>query len=306
MATETFAIALFSAVDRPAVESTWVTLDELASLLTTFEVLADKRSARCWSPTRYSDGVGARGNAGVVEVSAFVFDLDRVPPDNRRLGSLCRVNHTTWSHRPDAPKGRLIIPLTTPVPADEWPDTWRRARAALCPEADPQCKDASRQYFLPSRPPGATQDAAFRPGELLDPSALPVQAAEPRRAEMQRVAPAQNPRTPTASDRQRGAAYMTRVISNLEATGPGERNAALNRSAWTLGRWVAAGALDQAEVEDNLYSAAMHISLVADDGPRQCWATIRSGLGAGLQAPMDLSNADRPVSPRSSPTDSSQ
>jgi hypothetical protein len=28
--------------------------------------------------------------------------------------------------------------------------------------------------------------------------------------------------------------------------------------------------------------------LVADDGERQCWATIRSGLGAGLQKPIDL------------------
>jgi len=32
--------------------------------------------------------------------------------------------------------------------------------------------------------------------------------------------------------------------------------------------------------------------LVADDGERQCWATIRSGLGAGLPQPIDL-DADR-------------
>ena len=28
--------------------------------------------------------------------------------------------------------------------------------------------------------------------------------------------------------------------------------------------------------------------LVADDGERQCWATIRSGLSAGLQEPVNL------------------
>ena len=28
--------------------------------------------------------------------------------------------------------------------------------------------------------------------------------------------------------------------------------------------------------------------LVADDGERQCWATIRSGVGAGLQEPINL------------------
>ena len=40
--------------------------------------------------------------------------------------------------------------------------------------------------------------------------------------------------------------------------------------------------------EDVLHAAAERIGLVADDGDRQCWATIRSGLGAGLQEPADL------------------
>ena len=68
---------------------------------------------------------------------------------------------------------------------------------------------------------------------------------------------------------------------------------ALNGAAWTLGRWVAAGALEQADVEDELYSAAEVNGLVADDGERQTWATIRSGLGAGLQQPIDLDADDR-------------
>jgi hypothetical protein len=49
---------------------------------------------------------------------------------------------------------------------------------------------------------------------------------------------------------------------------------------------VAAGALKQADVEDELYAAAEANGLVADDGQRQCWATIRSGLSAGLQEPI--------------------
>jgi hypothetical protein len=293
MANEMLAISLYAAFDRPTIEPKTVSLDQLVGLLTTFEVLADKYAGRCWSPARYGDDVRTRSNAGVSEVSALVFDLDRVPPDNRRLGDVCRINHTTWSHRPDAPKWRLILPLTTPVGAADWPDTWRRARSALCPEADPQCKDPSRQYFLPSRPPGAMQDAAYRPGEVLDPSKLPHQADETSRHEMARLQATQNLRPPTDGDRRRGAAYLAKVVANLEATGPGERNATLNRAAWTLGRWIAAGALDQAEVEDKLYDAAMHISLVADDGVRQCWSTIRSGLGAGLQAPVDLAANNR-------------
>ena len=81
---------------------------------------------------------------------------------------------------------------------------------------------------------------------------------------------------------------MTQVLDNLTGVAPGGRNAALNRAAWTLGRWVAAGALDQAEVEDGLFDAAERNRLVADDGERQIWATIRSGLSAGLLQPVDL------------------
>lgn len=75
---------------------------------------------------------------------------------------------------------------------------------------------------------------------------------------------------------------MAKVIADLAGVAPGGRNNALNHAAWTLGHWVAAGALGQAAVEDALYVAALRNGLVADDGPRQCWATIRSGLSKGL------------------------
>ena len=80
---------------------------------------------------------------------------------------------------------------------------------------------------------------------------------------------------------------MSTVAANLSAAQPGQRNTALNHAAWSLGRWVAAGALDQSTAEDQLYGAAQHNGLVADDGDRQTWATIRSGIGAGLQSPRD-------------------
>jgi hypothetical protein len=69
---------------------------------------------------------------------------------------------------------------------------------------------------------------------------------------------------------------------------PGGRNAALNGAAWTLGKWVAAGAVDQADVEDALFAAAERNGLLVDDGQRQIWATIRSGLSAGMQDRIDL------------------
>ncbi len=88
--------------------------------------------------------------------------------------------------------------------------------------------------------------------------------------------------------------YMQKVIDNLAGMPPGGRNAALNGAAWTLGRRITADALEQADVEDELYTVAEHNGLVVDDGDRQCWATIRSGLSAGLQQPNDLDADSRP------------
>jgi hypothetical protein len=85
---------------------------------------------------------------------------------------------------------------------------------------------------------------------------------------------------------------MAVVIDNLAGMVPNTgRNNALNKAASALGEWIAAGALEQ-DVEQELYAAAEANGLVADDGARQCWATIRSGVGHGLQHPYDL-DADR-------------
>jgi hypothetical protein len=75
---------------------------------------------------------------------------------------------------------------------------------------------------------------------------------------------------------------MSTVVSNVERAAPGGRNVALNGAAYTLSRWIAAGLLEQDEVEDALFAAAQRNGLLAEDGERQTWATIRSGLSAGL------------------------
>jgi hypothetical protein len=50
---------------------------------------------------------------------------------------------------------------------------WQRARAALCPKADPACKDPSRAYWLPSHSGGVSAKAACKDGPLVNASSLP-------------------------------------------------------------------------------------------------------------------------------------
>lgn len=144
------------------------------------------------------------------------------------------VGHKTWSHKPEAPRWRVVIPLVAPVPAVQWREVWLRARAALCPEADPACKDPSRAYWLPSHNGGVSANTARHEGPLLDPSTLPALLVERR--------PADRPKAPVRDDRRRSEAYMAQVLATLASVAPGGRNAALNHAAWMLGGWVAAGA----------------------------------------------------------------
>jgi hypothetical protein len=131
-------------------------------------------------------------------------------------------------------------------------------------------------------------ESICHPATLLDPRTLPELAEQPVSVNvrtMQRGRNSLDVKTsgPARTLKRRGEAYMVSVIGAFERTAPGGRNAALNHTAWTLGRWVAVGALEQAEVEDELYAAAERNGLVDDDGQRQTWATIRSGLAAGMQ-----------------------
>jgi hypothetical protein len=76
-----------------------------------------------------------------------------------------------------------------------------------------------------------------------------------------------------------------KVIADLEDVPPGGRNDTLNHVAWKLGRWIAAGALEQAGVEDALYAAVKANGLVADDGERQCWPRSAAGSAPGCSSP---------------------
>ena len=111
---------------------------------------------------------------------------------------------------------------------------------------------------------------------------------------MRHLTPPAVQREATGRDRRRGEAYLTKLIDELARVPAGGRNAALNKTAWKLGQWVAAGALDQGEVEDALHGAAERNGLVADDGQRQWLATIRSGLGAGVSS-RALANLSQPA-----------
>lgn len=89
------------------------------------------------------------------------------------------------------------------------------------------------------------------------------------------------------------AAYVAKAVQDecaaLAATSQGGRNDRLNEAAFALGTLVGAGALDRFDAENALYDAAHFAGL--EDG--EIFATIASGMDAGVQQPRDLSTVQQ-------------
>lgn len=122
------------------------------------------------------------------------------------------------------------------------------------------------------------------PGWLLDaltPTA-PVGASRPGPA-MRRTAAARGPVT----DPYVFAAFENEVDAVLAAR-PGTRNDALNRAAYALGQFIAAGRLNESMAIDALTIAAEHIGL----SPAETARTIASGLAAAAHTPRHQTDRD--------------
>jgi AAA domain len=132
-----------------------------------------KKNGTAWSPARYPEGA-TRGKANVLSVCAAVLDLDHLADDvavetaRTRFAGIRHVLHSSHSDRPGDRCLRLVLDLTRDVPAADWPRFWLQLAEMSGLPYDPQCSDASRIYFLPTRPQGSTSTYILEDGEPLD------------------------------------------------------------------------------------------------------------------------------------------
>lgn len=78
-----------------------------------------------------------------------------------------------------------------------------------------------------------------------------------------------------------GLRALAEELANLEGITEGERNDALNRTAFRLGQLVAGGHLSRSKVETSLFELFTHLGL----GPDEIMTTTKSGLEKGLLKP---------------------
>ncbi|HOI99958.1 MAG TPA: hypothetical protein PL118_10090, partial [Rectinema sp.] len=85
-------------------------------------------------------------------------------------------------------------------------------------------------------------------------------------------------------ERRYAQAALDNEVSILAKTPEGERNTQLNKSAFALGQFIAAGLLEESEVVRELLKAAKDKGLSTEESEK----TIRSGLEAGALHPREI------------------
>jgi putative DNA primase/helicase len=122
------------------------------------ELRSTEKDGAAWSPVIYEAG-HQRGNAGVVSFSAFVGDLDDGDVDlesvRSRLHGLEHLIHSTYSHQPEKPKFRFIVPFDKPFPTSEIFKVFDHFNEMFDDKLDPCSKKPAQFFYLPSCPVGA-------------------------------------------------------------------------------------------------------------------------------------------------------
>lgn len=131
-----------------------LTFDQLVELLTqpgeAFRVW-DKRRLPQWSPTCFDPP--RRKKAHAVFASCLVLDYDDGTTVDEAIdvwGQWALILHTSWSHRPDHHKFRLVLPLDEDLDKADYPTAWRWAEAHCGHDIDRHCKDISRSWVMPT------------------------------------------------------------------------------------------------------------------------------------------------------------
>jgi hypothetical protein len=181
----TYAVALYTSQSDARSTSAEFSWEELKFLLTCHEA-RDEKDRDLWAPhvvvptedPRTGEVFERRCTEGISEVWAVVFDLEKfgaledLAPAAAALEGVRHVVYTTHGHRSEAPRLRLVVPLSRSVRigTDLDPDGWKRFYRAVggrlsLPSWDPTCEEVSRMFYRPACPPRYAGEAWATVGE---------------------------------------------------------------------------------------------------------------------------------------------
>ena len=212
-------------VKQPAGSRHTVDLEVLFARFATPTITDDKATLPGWAPTAFRDNYRELDR---VEAS-FAIGLD-LEKNDTNFEATCDawanyrgLVHTTYRHRPDAHRLRVILPTTRPVTAKEYAIVWQWAAklaTAAGQTVDVQAKDPSRLWFVPGVAPGAEYLSRELHGALLDVDAvLRIAQRAAAAAKPQPRARTNHSRSPIASRIERARRYLDKIDPAVEGEG---------------------------------------------------------------------------------------
>ena len=150
----TWTVSLFDNLYRTDADQRCLSGAELVDLLTTpgeeFQ-LTNKALLPMWSAATFLPR--RRKKAHVQSLSCLVLDYDEsttLAAGLDRWSDWYRILHTSWSHKPEGHRFRVVLPLSRDVDPDEYTRLWAWANLYSDYEIDRACKDVSRAWALPA------------------------------------------------------------------------------------------------------------------------------------------------------------
>lgn len=107
-----------------------------------------------------------------IDVDDFHLKGDLKDELYKRIGTWYYTCYSTASSRIDAPKFRIVLPLTRNIEASEIRHFWFSINSELEHLGDRQTKDLSRMYYVPAKYPGAHNFIFSNVGNFVDPDVM--------------------------------------------------------------------------------------------------------------------------------------
>jgi hypothetical protein len=248
---------------------------------------ATKQADKLWKDIRkqayWADVYGVGAICGPVSGNLICVDFDKADPalvdEFLTLAGLPK----TWTVQ--TPGGGFHVWLTCP---DWTQDKNRLDRPSLDGAGHIEIRYTGHYAALPGshHPSGGLYTWATGNAPTAAPTALGQAALLEAYGAVTVEAPAPTPAPSTPSTNGNGAGKwgqkaLDDEVAKLRLTAPGGRNAAVNRSAFSLSQIVAGGALDESTVRQALTDAAIAIGLSEGEAA----GAIGSGFRAGVKQP---------------------
>lgn len=274
-------------------EESFDTWEELCDTLRSFYESDDKKTVPGWSAARFVGG--KRENENVREIHCVVFDYDAgttswedadefwsgagtIPGTKEFTAggfSAAYLMHTSYSHKSEHPKFRVILPLSRPVNSDEYTTIWKllaKRAADQGHEIDEACKDPARMWFFPSCPKGSKvkyMDAVA--GAWLDVG------------KMLKAAGYRAPKSASSKGMLRlvPKASFESEVEEVRSAPSGARHTTLNRVAFKAGGMIKNGSLDERVARDALRDAARESGLPPGEAETTIDRAIEDGRSKG-------------------------